>query len=78
MLEDCLARTRLCLDVLESAFAHADYLVANTFGIADIMTGYTLALAIHRKVVTDDYPNCRAYIARLSERPAYQVASAAG
>ena len=42
------------------------------------MTGYTLALAIHRKVVTDDYPNCRAYIARLSERPAYQVASAAG
>lgn len=78
VLADCLARTRLCLDVLEAAFAHADYLVANTFGIADIMTGYTLALASHREVVTDDYPNCRAYVARLSERPAYQVASAAG
>ena len=78
VIEDCLARTRLCLDVLEGVFAGADYLVANTFGIADIMTGYTLALASQRKVVTDDYPNCRAYVARLSERPGFQVANAAG
>ncbi|MYE11785.1 MAG: glutathione S-transferase family protein [Gammaproteobacteria bacterium] len=78
VLEDGWARMRLCLDTLEGALADADYLVANTFGIADIMTGYTLALASHRGMVSDDHPNCRAYVARLSERPAYQAARAAG
>ena len=78
MLEDSLARTRQCLDALEGALADADYLVANTFGIADIMTGYTLALASHRGVLTEDYSNSRAYFARLGERPGFQAASAAG
>ena len=78
VLEDCRARTRLCLDAFEGALADAKYLVANTFGIADIMTGYILALASHRGVVTNDYPNTQAYVARLRERPAFQVASAAG
>ena len=69
---------RLCLDTLEGALADTNYLVADTFGIADIMTGYTLALASHRGMVGDDYPNCRAYVARLGDRPGYQAARAAG
>ena len=44
----------------------------------DIMTGYTLALASHRGMVGDDYPDCRAYVARLGDRPGYQAARAAG
>ena len=78
VLEDCRARLRTCLDALEDALAGADYLVADSFGIADIMTGYTLALASHRGMVGGDYPNSRAYVARLRERPAFQAASAAG
>ena len=29
-------------------------------------------------MVSDDYLNCQAYVARLSERPGYQAARAAG
>lgn len=78
VLEDCWAKTRQCLDALEGALTEADYLVANTFGIADIMNGYTLALANHHGVVSEHYPNSRAYFARLRERPGFQAASAAG
>ena len=42
------------------------------------MTGYALVLASHRGMVRDDYPNCRAYVARLHERPGFRAASAAG
>ena len=77
-IEDCRAKMRLCLDALEGALADTDYLVANTFGIADIMTGYTLALASHRGMVPDDYPNSEAYVGRLRERLGFRAASAAG
>ena len=64
------------LTMFESG-AMVDYLVASTFGIADIMTGYTLALASHPGMVPDDYPNSEAYVARLRERPGFRAASAA-
>ena len=78
VIEDCRAKIRLCLDALEGALADADYLVANTFGIADIMTGYTLALASYRGMVPGGYPHSEAYVARLRERPGFLAASAAG
>ena len=78
VIEDCRARARLCLDALEAALDSADYLVANAFGIADIMNGYTLYLAGNFGVLTDDYPNTQAYVARLRERPGFQVAQNAG
>ena len=65
VIEDCRAKMRLCLDALEGA-------------LADIMTGYTLALASYRGMVPDDYPNSEAYVVRLRERPGFRVASAAG
>ena len=78
VVEDCKARARLCLDALEGALDGADYLVANTFGVADIMNGYTLHLAGNFGVLTDDHPNTQAYVARLRERPGFQVAVNAG
>lgn len=78
VVEDCKARARLCLDALEGALDGAEYLVANTFGIADIMNGYTLHLAGNFGVLTGDHPNTQAYVARLHERPGFQVAVNAG
>ena len=78
VIEDCRAKMGLCLDALEGALADANYPVANTFGIADIMTGHTLALASYRGMVPDGYPNSEAYVSRLRERPGFRAASAAG
>ena len=78
VIEDCMARARLCLDALEGALADADYLVGNAFGAADIMNGYSLHLAENFGVLTDEHPNTVAYVARLRERPGYQVARDAG
>jgi len=78
VIEDCRARARLCLDALEGALADADYLVANTFGAADIMSGYTLNLAAGFGVLTDDHPKTVAYFERLAGRPGFQVARDAG
>ena len=78
VIEDCKARARLCLDALERTLADADYLVANTFGIADIMNGYTLHLAANLGVLTDKHPSTVAYLARLEERRGFQVARDAG
>ena len=78
VIEDCKARARICIDAIEDALEHADYLVGNTFSIADIMTGYSLLLASNFGVLTDDYPRTCAYFDRLGERPGFQTAKAAG
>ncbi|MCY3791638.1 MAG: glutathione S-transferase family protein [Gemmatimonadetes bacterium] len=69
VLEDCWARMRHYLDALEGALAEADYLVGNTFGIANIINdGYSLMLASHHGMVTDHYPNSRVCSVRPGER----------
>lgn len=78
VIEDCKDRTRLCLDALEGALADADYLVANTFGAADIMNGYSLNVAANFGVLTDEHPQTLAYFERLVARPGFEVALAAG
>ncbi len=78
VIEDCKDRARLCLGALEGALADADYLVANTFGAADIMNGYSLNVASAFGVLTDAYPKSTAYLERLAGRPGYQVARDAG
>lgn len=78
VIEDCKARTRTCIAAIEEAVADADYLVGNTFSVADIMTGYSLMLASNFGVLTDDYPNTQAYFARLGQRQGFQVARDAG
>lgn len=80
VIEDCKARARLCLDALEGALgaSESDYLVGGEFGVADIMTGYSLMLAERFGVLTDDHPRAMDYYARLAERPGFQIAREAG
>ena len=78
VIEDCKARARTCIAAIEDVVAQADYLVGNTFTVADIMTGYSLLLATNFGVLDDDFPHTQAYFERLSQRPGFQVARDAG
>lgn len=78
VLDDCRARATTCLDALEPALAGDDYLVANTFGAADIMMGYSLLLAKNFGVLADKHPNVSDYFDRLGQREGFKVAVNAG
>ncbi len=74
VIEDCKARAGVCIAAIEDVVSKEDYLVGNTFTVADIMTGYSLMLAANFGVLTNDYPHTQAYYDRLSQRPGFQVA----
>ena len=74
VIEDCRTRTRTCIAAIEDVVSKSDYLVGNTFTVADIMTGYSLMLAAGFGLLTDDYPCTRAYYDRLSRRPGFRIA----
>ena len=78
VIEDSKERARICIRAIEDVVRDADYLVDNTFSVADIMNGYSLMLAENFGVLDDSFPATQAYFARLGERPGFQVAKAAG
>jgi glutathione S-transferase len=63
------------LRVVESSLAHQEYLLESGFSGADIMMGFTLAVAKMLGVLTDQFPNVTAYLKRLEARPAFQKAA---
>lgn len=59
---------------VSAALGDQDYLVANSFGVADVMIGSVTGFA-QRAGLLDQMPgNLQAYLARLEARPAYQRA----
>jgi glutathione S-transferase len=60
------------LRVVESALDRQEYLLESGFSGADIMMGFTLAVAKALGVLTDQFPNVAAYLQRLEARPAFQ------
>lgn len=63
--------------VIDEAVADHDYIVGNEFTAADISVGYPFYLAKLFQVFPDDCANLAAWFQRLSERPAYEAATAA-
>jgi glutathione S-transferase len=61
-------RYKKALAVLAQALHGQDYLVANRFSAADIMTGYILAWFPEQ---LEPFPALQAYLARLRQRPAW-------
>lgn len=64
---------------IDGALAQRDYIAGNDFSAADIMTGYTLLLALKIPLPNADatttignYANIGRYLERLQARPAYQ------
>lgn len=64
------------LAVVERALAGRSWLLSE-LSAADVMLGYSLALANLLGVVTDATPNAKNYLARCQQRPAFQKAIAA-
>ena len=78
VIEDCRDRARICIAAIEDVVSKSDFLVGDTFTVADIMTGYSLLLAFNFDLLTGDHPHTQAYYEPLSQRPGFQVARDAG
>ena len=61
---------------IDEALAGKTYLVGEQFSAADIVIGYALFVADNFGVFPAGLDNLRAYYERLSERPAFQAATA--
>ena len=72
--EDARKRATATLAVLEKALDGKDYLLGSEFSAADVMMGYSLMAAQYLGALGDGFPELRAYMARLADRPAYQKA----
>jgi glutathione S-transferase len=60
---------------LNTHLENHDYLVDSRFTIADIAVGYALFLGVALKLDERYKPQTRAYLARLTDRPAFQRAN---
>jgi len=56
---------------IEEAIAGRDYLIGD-FSAADIMLGHAIWVSNRLGAVTDDMPNLKAYVDRITARPAFQ------
>jgi glutathione S-transferase len=77
VIEDARDRARAALDFLEQALAGKTYLLGDDFSGADIMVGFTLAVARALGVMDDRYSQLAPYLTRLEGRSAFQRALAA-
>jgi glutathione S-transferase len=65
--------------LLEDHLAEATYLAGDDFTAADIMVVFSLTtMRLYQPVDLAVYPNIRAYLARIGDRPAYRRAMAKG
>lgn len=65
------------LAFVDDALAPADHILGPQFTAADVMLGYSLALADNLGLVGEPHIRIRAYLERLSARPAFRDALAA-
>jgi glutathione S-transferase len=70
LISDAQDKIHTSLSVVENTVAERDYLLGREFTAADIMMGYSVGLL--ERLMGDRYPNARAYLSRVSSRPAYQ------
>jgi len=74
--ESARERAHAALSQVEHNLATRDYLLGAEFSAADIMMGFTLAAAQFLGVLDERYPKTMSYLGRLTERPAFQRATA--
>ena len=66
------------LQTLETSLEDNQYLVSDTFSVADINAGSVVNIAPAVGFSLDPYPVSKAWLQRLKGRPAYQKAAASG
>lgn len=75
--EEAKPRVARILALLDRQLAGREFLLGDEFSAADIMMGFTVGGAQLVGLLDERYPNLQAYMARLSERPAFKKAGAA-
>jgi glutathione S-transferase len=73
-------RAYRCMEALNAHVADHSWLAGDTFTVADIMIGYPLTTRRQFFLPFDlsPYPNIRAYLKRIGDRPAYRRAMEKG
>lgn len=71
-----MERASSALDFLNQALSGKDYLLGADFSGADIMMGFTLAVARTLGVTDDRHADLTRYMEKLEARPAFQRAVA--
>jgi glutathione S-transferase len=74
-IEKASQRFKVVAPVIDAHMKGREYVVGNKFSAADVMVGGCLALAQMLNSL-DGYPNLKAYVGRLMERPAAKKAFA--
>lgn len=74
LIDEAEAKCRGSLAAVEAELSERPYLLGAEFSAADIMMGYSVAMA--EPLLDDLCPNLRAYLARLMTREAYQKVAA--
>ena len=68
-------RNRMYYKYVDARLGEAPYFAGNDFTAADIMMVFPFTtLQLFKKIDLDPYPNLRAYLDRIAERPAYKKA----
>ena len=75
LLVDARKRASSGIEFLERSLGDKDYVVGSEFTAADIMLGFTLAAATALGVLDERFPKTQQYLARLTQRPAFQKAA---
>jgi glutathione S-transferase len=79
MAQSTKARETAAFEMIERRLGEVPYLAGSEFTAADIMNFFPLTtLRTFRSEAPAARPNTRAYVKRVSERPAYRRAMAAG
>jgi glutathione S-transferase len=71
IVPDATRLANSALQVVDAALDGREWLTGE-FSAADVMMGYSISLANLFKLVTDELPNVKAYLARCSARPAFR------
>jgi len=74
VIEDARERARQALDFVQTALSGREYLLGEDFSAADIMMGFTLAVARALGVLGEGHPELGRYLERLEARPAFRKA----
>jgi glutathione S-transferase len=78
ILKDARARAEVGFDFLQRELGEKTYLLGDEFTAADVMMGFTLAAAAVLDLLGDRHQPLKDYLSRLTARPAFLAAIAAG
>ncbi len=76
LIEVWTHRSRMALRPVEAYLGDRTWLLGDEFSAADIMLGYTIAVAEIFGVLDEQFPGLKAYFGRLAARPAFKWAVA--